>query len=467
MAVIYGKASGLLLGVVSFSVNILCAQQKNNYSLIDFVDSAQHYLPLLLQKKALVNAARAGITDARHQFLPSTIIGDEVTAGTDNALPGSYFSLGLIPSSSNGIRSYNDNQSAGGNIAVLYGEYELVNFGLKGAVIRNAEANANLQQADLDREKYLLSWQISKLYFDMLRYQYQLSVDQQNVNRYDSVFKVIHAVTQSGIKPGADSSLAIAELSKARITYNQTSGKVNQLRQQLSYLTGIDKRRIIIDTSWIKNYLSAPANFISGNFIDSDNNPLIDYYIKQKTLYTARENVVRKSFQPKILLTGNTWARGSSIGYDGHYNALTDGFGYQRFNYMAGVTFAYNLFNGIRKKDKLAISRNNTIASDYEQQQQQLSIKNIGNQASEAILTAEKNLLEMPVQVKASEEGFNQKTAQYKAGIINLVDLTNASFILYRAQSDYVQTFSDWLLANLDKAAATGNLDLFIQSFKK
>ena len=84
-----------------------------------------------------------------------------------------------------------------------------------------------------------------------------------------------------------------------------------------------------------------------------------------------------------------------------------------------------------------------------------------------AIHTAEKNLFEIPVQVKASQDGYNQKTAQYKAGIINLIDLTNASFVLYRAQSDYVQTLNDWLLANLDKAAATNNLDLFIQSIKK
>jgi len=73
----------------------------------------------------------------------------------------------------------------------------------------------------------------------------------------------------------------------------------------------------------------------------------------------------------------------------------------------------------------------------------------------------------MPLQVNASEDAYNQKVAQYRAGIINLVDLTNASFVLYRAQSDYVQTLSDWLLANLDKSAAIGSIDLFIQSIKK
>ena len=56
--------------------------------------------------------------------------------------------------------------------------------------------------------------------------------------------------------------------------------------------------------------------------------------------------------------------------------------------------------------------------------------------------------------------------ASSKAGIINLVDLTDATFVLYRAESDYVQTLSDWLLASLDKYSADGTLDQFIQSIK-
>jgi outer membrane protein TolC len=165
-------------------------------------------------------------------------------------------------------------------------------------------------------------------------------------------------------------------------------------------------------------------------------------------------------------LTGVGWARGSSIDYTDNYKSAATGLGYQRLNYMGGLTIEYNLFNGIHRKDKATIAHQQMIASDYDLQQQQLSLQNVGNKADEAIGTAMKNLQEIPIQINAAGAAFNQKTAQYKAGIINLVDLTNASFVLYRSQSDYVQTLSDWLLANLDKSAATGNLDLFIQSIK-
>src|ERR1700749_3131872 len=106
------RVFGLLWLIPSLS---LFAQSKT-YSLSGLIDSARHHLPVLLQKKALVDAARAGVTDARHAYLPTSIVGDEVSVGTDNSLPGSYLSFGIIPSASSGVRSSNIYQPAFGNI---------------------------------------------------------------------------------------------------------------------------------------------------------------------------------------------------------------------------------------------------------------------------------------------------------------------------------------------------------------
>ena len=421
-------------------------------------------MPVLMQKKALAEAARAGIIDARHAFLPTSYIGDELTVGTDNSIPGSYISFGIIPSSSSGVRSSNLYQSAIGNIGFFYNQYELLDFGLKKATIRNAQANANLSQADLDRETYLIKWQVAKLYLDMLKTQSQLAIDRQNVDRYDTIYTVIQAVTSSGIKPGADSALALAELSKTRATYNQTLGQFRELQQQLSYLTGLPASAINIDSSHIDTYRAIPG--LIGDSATSIN-PLVDYFNKEKSLYLQREELVRKSYLPRVLLNGVGWARGSGIDYTNQYkSSAASGLGYQRFNYLAGLTLEYDLFNTVHRRDKERIARYNTIASDYGLQQQQLSLGNVRDKAEEGIRTAGMNLQEIPIQINSAEAAFNQKTAQYKAGIINLVDLTDATFVLYRAQSDYVQTLSDWLLANLDKYSAEGSLDLFIQLIK-
>lgn len=435
------------------------------YSLSALVDSTQHHLPVLRQKNALVDAAKAGITDARHAFLPTSYVGDEVTVGTDNSIPGSYISFGIIPSSSSGVRSSNLYQSAIGNIGFFYNQFELLDFGLKKATIRSAQAYASLSQADLEREAYLVKWQVAKLYLDLFKVESQLSIDKQNVDRYDTIYTVIEAVTASGIKPGADSALAMAELSKTRTIYNQSLGQVRDLLQQLSYYSGVPADNIRIDTTRATAYRSIPGAVLDSTL--AAGSPLIDYFSKERALYLQREDLVRKSYLPRLLVNGVAWARGSGIDYTNQYkSSAISGLGYQRFNYLAGLTLEYDLFNMVHRKDKERIARYNTLASEYGLQEQQLSLTNVGNKADEAIRTAEMNLREVPIQINSAEAAFNQKTAQYKAGIINLVDLTDATFVLYRAQSDYVQTLSDWLLANLDKYSAEGSLDQFIQSIK-
>jgi outer membrane protein TolC len=260
----------------------------------------------------------------------------------------------------------------------------------------------------------------------------------------------------------------MAELSSARTSYNNVYGQIRQLYEELSYYTGINPDRALVDTSKIRNNLDAKRqDGVSMDLPDGDSartlNPLVDYFDQQRLLYLQTENLVKKSYLPKIMLTGITWARGSSIDYQGKYASIPDGWGYQRYNYLAGLTLTYNLFDLVHRRDKAAIARNETMASEYGLQQEQLDLLDVGNKAQQSILTAVKNLGEIPIQIHAAQDAFDQKSAQYKAGIINLVDLVTASYALYRAQSDYVQAVSDWLLANLDKAAANGNLDQFIQ----
>ena len=133
---------------------------------------------------------------------------------------------------------------------------------------------------------------------------------------------------------------------------------------------------------------------------------------------------------------------------------------------MAGVAFQYDLFNGVHKKDRLKTFGFEKDAADLELRQQQVSLVSAARQAQNSIDIAEKNLLELPIQYQAAVDTYNQKIAQYKAGIITLIDLTNAAFVLDRSLNDYAETTGNWYLAQLDKALATGQLAGFIQSIQ-
>ncbi len=456
------KCRALCCIFLFFACSSLFAQH-GPYTLSALIDTTTVHLPSLLQKKALWQSAQAAVTDARHAFLPHLLVTDELNAGTDNSIPGSYFPMGIIPSTSSGVRDQNDYQMATGNIALLYGQYELVDFGFRNAAIKNAQAYTDLQAADFQKELYYMKMQVGTLFFELLKNQSRLVSEQDNVERYENIFRIIHALAQSGIKAGADSSLAKAELSKARVSYNQTLGSIRRLKEQLAYFTGIPAGQLTIDTASLTGMVRVQA--ASGG-IDSVNNPLIDYYARLRGVYSSNEKLIGKSYLPRILLTGSTWARGSSIGYNDQYKSPGAGLGYQRFNYLAGISVHYDLFNGIHKRDKLNVYRFQTSASDYQLQQQIQLLQSAARQADADISTTEANLRELPGQIQAATDTYNQKMAQYKAGIIGLIDLPMADFVLYRSRNYYNEPLSDWYIAQLNKAAAAGNLDSFIQTIK-
>jgi outer membrane protein TolC len=451
-----GVLAGFIL-VLATACPIL-AQKNPVYSLGALVDSARRHLPLLLEKQALVESARAGITEAKDAFLPQLNVVEELSVGSANDLTGPFLPVpGVVHSISGSINAASNYQAVTGNMASLYGQYDLVTFGLKDARVANARAYAGMTQADLAKERYLVSWDISRLYFNILSHRYQLAVDQEDVRRYDSMYTISTALTRSGVNPGVDSSLARAGLSRTRVRYNEALGELNRLQDQLAYLTGISNPGIAMDTSTVVPALALP---------EENGNPLLDYFAKQKAQYDAQEQLARKSYLPRVVLGGGGWARGSSIQYSNVYESPGEGLGYQRLNYLAGVGVTYDLFNGVHRRDRLNVITQQVQAADYAMQQQQLSLHNQQVQADESIRTARANLGELPVQLQAATDAYQTKLAQYKAGIINLVEVLTAAFELTQAQTGYIQTLNEWYTASLDKAAATGNLDSFIQTIK-
>ncbi|XZF15068.1 TolC family protein [Chitinophagaceae bacterium MMS25-I14] len=457
------KGKRMLLCAWLFSATAIA--QPATYTLGDLVQAAQTHLPALQQKQALIQMAEAGITDAKHAALPSLRAIDEVTVSSANSLPGSYFTMGIVPSTSGAVRSSENTNAATGNIGTLYSEYELYNFGLNGARTADARAGAALGRSDYERQLYLVKSDLARMYFSILKYQSRIAADQQNTDRYQAILTVIGALTKAGIKPAADSLQALAELSKARTSYNQSATAITQLTQQLAAYTGIAPEQISLDTNVL--HISEQPQSLPGIVLEPrESNPLTDFYKRQQDLYRADDKLIRKTYLPKFTLVGALWGRASSITYNDHYDDLNTGLGYQRFNYAAGITFSYNLFDLVHRKDKLAVNRYKMQACDYALQQETLNLQTASAQANAQVQTAVQNLGEISLQEHAAQDVFNQKKAQYKAGLVNLIDLTNAAFVLYRSQTDYIETLNDWYLAQLDKAVATGNLDQFIQSIK-
>ena len=132
---------------------------------------------------------------------------------------------------------------------------------------------------------------------------------------------------------------------------------------------------------------------------------------------------------------------------------------------MAGLAFTYNLVDIVHQKDKADTYYFHAEAVHEEMQQQKSLLENQLQQADIAIQAALNKEKEIPIQLRAAQNAFLQKSAQYNAGLANIAELTDASYLLYRAETDAVETQSDLLNTFLQKAVTNNTLNTFLSNF--
>src|ERR1017187_3898841 len=330
--------------------------QSQTFSLKQAIDSAIKNYPQLKAKMLQVESAKMSLADAKNQRLPSLKLSDQIDIGTANSVEGSYFGMGLVPSTSGSIFSSNNPDKFAGTVGVGTLEYELYNFGLNKARLESAKSLININTTDYNKESYLLQYRMATLYFDLLRYKLLTDIQQKNMERYRVLYNYIKVYTGSGIKAGVDSSVANAEVSKAKIQYLQTLEIYDKLKSQFLFYTGMKNINFEIDTS-IYHLPDAKINqlksTVSADSVSSSN-PVLAYYNSRWEYALSQEKLIKKTYLPKLYLIGSAWMRGSSISPTNVYGDLSSGLNYSRYNYMAGLAFTYNLIDIVHQKDKAA-----------------------------------------------------------------------------------------------------------------
>jgi len=436
-------------------------------SLSHAVDLALVHYPSIQSRQALVSAGKASVEDTRHAWLPGLRVHEQLDAGTDNSLNSAYFPMGIIPSASGGRRPDNNGSIASGNIAAIAGDWEVYNFGSYQARTAEAMAALHVNEAGLDREKYSITAAVIQNYLELVKYASLLALQQKNIQRTDTVKRAIQAYINSGLKAGVDSSVAEAELSKARLIYIEWSNAYRLIKNQLATLTGLDTTAVVPDTAinLQLGYLLAPRAGATDTFYAA--HPFLRYYQRVYEDNLAQQRVIRKALLPKVSLMAAGWMRGSSVSPADVYDKnLLNGFGYSRYNYLAGVGITYNLFDIKRTQYRLNIQKFRTMAAGQDVQEQKTLLGNALQQADINIQSAVQRLGEIPLQVKAATDAYGQKLALYNAGISSIVDVTNALYVLNRAETDAVYTSDAAWKAVFSKAWAGNTLSTLLSTLK-
>ena len=202
-----------------------------------------------------------------------------------------------------------------------------------------------------------------------------------------------------------------------------------------------------------------------GNSGDYSSHPLIRYPQSLAEYSQAKEKLIKRSYLPKLNVWSTAYARGSGIKYDGTVNSI-DGLGFSRFNYGIGFQIAYPLLKFADKN--LQIQQQSLITlSIQERLKESLLVLDKQTQISQVTYAnALKIAAETSTQLAAAQYAFKAMQIRYNTGLANFSDLIQAQYNLLKAETDSKQSYWYVWKASLNKAAAQGDINIFLNELK-
>lgn len=456
------KVRSLLAGCVLLLWTAATAQQQDSaVTLQQLLAGMRVNAPSLAADSAAVSVKQQQLHATGYNWLPSFKLNYQVDAGTNNNLPGGYFGFGIIPSNSR-VREAGNSSTILTNLGIASLDWELYNFGAYNAQKSVAQSDVNVEEARFSQSRYQLQAYAIDAYLQLVRLQDLLAIQQQNISRNEEIRRSILALAKSGIKAGVDTSIATAELSRARLVAIEINNQIMQIRLQLGTLSGIAPQKLVADTGIEKQMMQQLSGTLPG-ITDTALHPSIAYYQSLYQNSLDKEALVKKSYNPKVSLQAAAWGRGSSVSAADEFRPLSKGIGFERGNYLVGLGITWNVFDLKRKQLQLHTQKAmSTYAQKKLNEQNTLLQLGIG-QANTEVLTAAHRLEEIPNQLNAAQAAYRQKLSLYKNGLTDIIELNMALNLLYRAETDYTTAKYNYCKAVFQKAVTENRVEDLLQ----
>lgn len=446
------------------------AQQPAPLTLRVALEMGVQNHPAILARQNYLRAAEALTRNARSEYLPNVILSAQQNYGTINGQYGPLGTSGPPGLASAGPAYAEQNWNAAFGAAYVIGvNWELFSFGRTRSRIALSQDQVGRDSADLEQTRFVHQVKIASAYLNLLIARQLVESGESNLERVRILSRSVKARTLSGLNPGVDSSLVNAEVSRAKLALIDFVNNEQNAAQQLAGLLNLSAAgALITDTLY---FSKLPETALGEAGIEA--NPQLTFY-EQRVLYARQlSEVTKRSMRPALSLFTVYQARAS--GFTNAYNAenLTgyssryqDGIGPTRYNYVAGASLTWNLLSPIKVRQQ--VNAQKFVAAGYRDEYDGLKL-DLENQlilAGERIANSLESAREAPVQYQAASDAYVQKDVLYKNGLTTIVELQQALYALNRAEVDKrVANINVWH-ALLMKAAASGDLDLFINQVR-
>lgn len=415
------------------------------------------------------SASQETLKQSKRDYLPNLNLSAQQDYGTINGQNGALYGFNGLGTASSGPALQEQNwNSAFGALYLVNMNWDFFTFGKTQEKINLTKADVQIKEKDLNQEKFQQQIKIAAAYLNLLASQRLLISQQKNLSRAEVFKKTAATRVKNGLLAGVDSTLAAAEVSKAKIALNLARNFVKEQNNKLVDLMGTAPQDFIADTLFVNQI---PKQLAFAEKATDSLHPLLQWY-KTKVDYSNQQTKLYKRFYyPTMTAFGvlQTRASGFETGYAVDQTAFTrnywDGVNPDRSNYLVGIGISWNLTTPFRMNKQVKAQKFVTQALQEEYNQADRELKSQLNFAEDKIKITLENYAEAPIQVNAAQKAYLQKSTLYKNGLTDLTDLTQTIYTLNRAEIDRDIINNNVWQSYLLKVAATGNFDLFANEF--
>jgi outer membrane protein TolC len=329
---------------------------------------------------------------------------------------------------------------------------------LRQANVDAAEAARRRADASVERTRFDVAVAAADAYLTALAAEQTLKAAQAQLERTRTIDKIVGALVDAELRPGADVSRTRAEIAAAEIQAEQAQNAIDVARTTLRQLTGAEAQPVA------GGLLQLPPEIpIDENVQDS---PYAREQAAAVAEIQAQRQALDRAYYPRFNLQGASYARGTGANPDGTAEGGVSGLGPNIHNWAVGMTVTFPIFDlpSIRARKEIAEHRRLAEAARYDQIL--LDLQTQVRQARERLQSARRVADLLPRQLEAARAAEQQATARYRAGLGTLIEVADAQRLLTQTEiDDSLARLNVWR-SILSVAAADGDLAPFLNQVK-
>jgi outer membrane protein len=418
-----------------------------------------HY-PTLRAALEQVAASTANVSVAKAAALPRFDSVWQTNRATANNVFGQLLPQSVLPAISGPVLPAASGQSVWGSAVGGLFSWEPVDFGLRSAMVGEAEAAVARARADQGLTRLAVQNAVGGAFLAVVSAQQALAAADADVRRREVLAGAAHTLADNQLRPGAEASRADAELAAARTRAIQAGAALTLGRTTLARLLGLSAGEVGVNTTRLLENVApgtsqpAPAPL----------HPLVQSEQAAVDLARARETVLTKTDRPRLYLRSSVFARGSGAHPDGVFDEGPDGLGLDRANWAAGVQVVFpNLFDFSVLRSRRAAASALTRAETARYDEAMLNVTSQQRAAGIMVEAARAVAENTPVQLRAAQQSEGQARARYDAGLASIIEVAEAQNLLAGAEYQDAAARVDVWRALLAQAVAQGTLTSFVE----